>query len=67
MIRRLLGTLLLSVFVLGAFAAFVPAPVEARDCVICPQIGILCGTCYTLVPQNCNRCAYCKRIPGCQP
>ena len=53
---------------LGVLAFFAPAPVvEARECVYCPLIYIECGPCYERIPQTCNRCAYCKRIPGCNP
>jgi len=64
--RRLLGTALLATVFLGALTILPPAPVQARECIICPQIAIECGTCYRLVPQSCDRCAYCKRIPGCK-
>ena len=66
--RRLFGTLLLGTIALGSIALALPTPtVTAGQCVICPQIGILCGECYNLIPQSCNKCAYCKRIPGCHP
>jgi hypothetical protein len=67
MLRRLFGTALLATAFLGSLAAFVPSPATARECIVCPQIAIECGTCYKLVPQSCDRCAYCKRIPGCKP
>ena len=66
MIRRLLGTAVLSSAFLGTLALLPSAPAQARECIICPQIAIECGTCYKLVPQSCDRCAYCKRIPGCK-
>ena len=64
--KRIIAALFVSITLLGAFAIIAPTHVaQAKECVICPQIGILCGPCQTLVPQTCNRCAYCKQIPGC--
>ena len=66
MLRRVLGTTVLASAFVGMVALFTPAPAQARPCIYCPQIAIECGTCYQLVPQTCDRCAYCKRIPGCK-
>ena len=64
--RRILGALLLGAIVLGTLALVAPVPqAQARECIFCPQIAIECGECYTLIPQTCTHCAYCKRIPGC--
>ena len=66
MLRRVLGSALLAATSLGTLAVLAPTPATARQCIVCPQIAIECGTCYQLVPQTCERCAYCKRIPGCK-
>lgn len=64
--KRLFGTLLMVAIALGGLALALPTPeAQARDCILCPQIAIECGPCYTLVAQTCTRCAYCKHIPGC--
>ena len=64
--RKLLAAALMIVAVLGALALVAPAQVaQAKECIVCPLIAINCGPCGTLVPQTCNRCAYCKQIPGC--
>ena len=64
--KRLFGLLLIVVAAFGVIALVAPAPVaQAKACIVCPQIAINCGPCANLVPQNCNRCAYCKQIPGC--
>ena len=64
--KKVFAASLFAVIGFGTLALVSPAtPVQAKECVICPQIGILCGDCYRLVPQNCQRCAHCERIPGC--
>ena len=62
--RRLVFSMVFASLALGTVALFQPA-VARPDCIFCPQIAIECGPCYHLVPQSCDRCAYCKRIPGC--
>ena len=63
--EKLFATLLMIVALVGA-TALLPSPVaQAKECVICPQIAINCGPCANLIPQTCNRCQYCKQIPGC--
>ena len=64
--KRFVGAFVMVAIVLGTLAVVLPTPqVQARDCVFCPQIAIECGPCYNLVHQTCDRCAYCKKIPGC--
>ena len=66
--KKLVGATLFVAIVVGSLALFSPVPTaSAAPCIYCPQIAIECGPCYQLVPQTCKRCAYCKRIPGCQP
>ena len=58
----------LAVLTLGALALMAPAPAAAKACVQCPVIeDPQCPPCYQLVPQTCEHCAYCKKIPGCRP
>ena len=64
--RKLFAASLFSVIAFGALALVPPAPpVQARECIFCPQIAIECGPCYRLVHQTCTKCAHCERIPGC--
>jgi hypothetical protein len=64
--KKLIAGLLTIVAALGVIALVTPTPVaEARPCVLCPDIFIECGDCYTLVPRTCERCAYCQKIKGC--
>jgi hypothetical protein len=64
--KKLFASLLTIVAIAGAFALVLPPSVaQAKECVICPQIAINCGPCANLIPQTCNRCQYCKQIPGC--
>ena len=64
--KKLFATLVMIIAAGGATALFLPTPAaQAKECVICPQIAINCGPCANLIPQTCNRCQYCKQIPGC--
>lgn len=64
--RKLLGLVLIVVAAFGVIALVAPAPAaQAKACIVCLQIAINCGACANLIPQTCNRCAYCKQIPGC--
>ena len=65
MLRRFIVALGFLAVVAGGLTLMAPAPPQAADCIICPQIAIECGPCYTLIPQTCKQCAHCKRIPGC--
>jgi len=64
--KRIVLGILLAAITVGSLALVSPAPpVQAAQCIFCPQIAIECGPCYQLMPQTCQRCAYCKHIPGC--
>lgn len=39
-------------------------PLVLGECVICPQIQILCPPGFTLVPQSCTECAHCEKCKG---
>lgn len=66
--KKVFGVLVLAAIVLGSLALVAPVPTaSAKECVVCPMIAIYCGPCAHLVPQTCNRCAYCKPIPNCEP
>lgn len=37
----------------------ITAPTE--ECIICPQVAILCAIGFELIPQTCNECAHCTK------
>ncbi len=37
---------------------------EGPDCILCPQIAILCTKGFTFIPQTCHKCGHCEKCDG---
>jgi hypothetical protein len=65
--KRLLAFGLVVIATLGALTLVSPVPAAlAGTCVRCPNRDVYCGHCEEFVPQTCQHCAYCRKVPGCK-